>query len=241
MTTDTSSATIPPTSANVESHYVFYIDVEHQGIRLALPALTVVGFFAGYALFSWLLSILNSDLSAGCVPATGGIIVGLLLAAVGERVLKNVWHSGRSLTLDEGGLELLDKRRGKQANSRIMWAQRINVLTWRFSVRRGSARIPKGWIMLALQLLQDDTQITLYTFMPEKSAKTIAGFEAFQLLAPRAQLESNDLSLRQKIEQRRLHKAEDIRWEDGAELRRQDFEKLMEVFTQRVPNWQEQL
>jgi hypothetical protein len=82
--------------------------------------------------------------------------------------------------------------------------------------------------------------VTLYTFMPEKTAKVMSGFDSFILLAPRAQLDSNDLALRQKVEQRRLHKAEDMRWEDGAELRRQDFEKLMEIFAQRVPNWQEQ-
>src|SRR5204863_91436 len=116
---------------------------------------------------------------------------------VGDRVLKNVWSSGRSLTVDGDHLEVVDKRRGRQGNLPIAWAQRINVLTWRFSVRRGSARIPKGWIMLALQLLQDDTLVTLYTFMPEKAAKAMPGFESFVLLAPRAQLESNDLPLRQ--------------------------------------------
>ncbi len=233
---DTSSSTLQPASAEVS--YVFPIDVDHQGIRLAVPALIVAGFIAGYALISLLLIVLHSDVSVGCVPFIGGIICALAVSAVGDRVLKRVWPSGRTLTLDQAGLELRDNRKRKQAAFRIEWSRRVNVLSWRFSVKRGSARIPKGWIMLGLQLLQDDVLVTLYTFAPEKVARTIPGSEAFVQIAPQAQLESNDLPLRDKLDQRRLHKAENERWEDGAELRHQDFEKLMEALTQRVSDWQ---
>jgi hypothetical protein len=222
----------------MDTSSVFPIDVDHQGIRLAVPALIVTGFIAGYALISLLLIVSHSDVSVGCVPLVGGIICALVVSAVGDRVLKRVWPSGRTLTLDQAGLELRDNRKRKQATFRVEWAHRINVLSWRFSVKRGSARIPKGWIMLGLQLLQDDVLVTLYTFAPEKVASTLPGFQAFVQIAPQAMLESNDLPLREKLEQRRLHKAENERWEDGAELRHQDFQKLMETLTQRVSDWQ---
>jgi hypothetical protein len=235
---DTGSTTLQVSTADEDR--VIPVDVEHQGIRLALPLLMVVGFVIGYILTSSLFNIVDNEIAVGCVPVIGAVIFALVLAAGGERVLKRTWHSGRSLLLNQSGLDLHDQRKGRQAQMHIDWAQRVNVLSWRFSVRRGSARIPKGWNMLALQLLQDDTLVTLYTFMPDKDAKAMPDFDVFKLLVPRAQLESNDMPLRDKIEQRRLHKAEDARWEDGAELRRQDFQALMETFTQRVSNWQEQ-
>jgi hypothetical protein len=198
----------------------------------------LIGFGIGYALTSWLFNMMNSDLSIGCFPIGGGIVIGLLVSAAGDRFLKRIWLSGRSLTVDQNRLDLHDKRKGKPPLLHITWAQRVNALTWRFTVRRGSARIPKGWVMLGLQLLQDESMVTLYTFMPEKTAVTLPEFPAFMLLAPRANLETNELPLRDKIEQRRLHKAEDERWQDGAELRRQDFQTLLAVMTQRMPDWQ---
>ncbi len=222
-----------------EVSHVFPIDVEHPGIRLALPVMIVIGFIVGYLLTSSVLRIVNGDLAVGCFPVVGGIIFSLIASAAGDNLLKRIWPSGRSLSVDPDGMELRDRRKGKPPSLHIAWSQRVNALAWRFTVKRGSARIPKGWIMLGLQLLQDESMLTLYTFMPEKAATALHEYAAFQLLAPRAQLESNELPLREKIEQRRLHKAEDERWEDGAELRRQDFQLLLDVLTQRLPGWQE--
>lgn len=224
----------------VENSRVFPVDMDHQGIRLALPALMVVGLIGGYFLSSWLLNLINPDLALGCFPVIGGVIVALGISALGDRVLKRLWPSGRTVTLDETGFEVHDNRRNKPPTVRVNWSQRVNIQTWRFTVKRGSARVPKGWLMLGLQALQDDALVTVYTFAPEKEIQDNPNFKLFMPLAPKAQLESNDFPLREKIEQRRLHKAEEERWQDGAELRRQDFLQLVEVVRQRVPDWQKQ-
>src|SRR5262249_13914859 len=145
------------------SVHVIPIDVEHGGIRLLLPLITLAGLAAGYILTSTIVTALNIDIAIGCVSFAGAIVGALALAAVSDQVLKRIWPSGRSLTLDSEGLQLEDKRRGATKSQRIAWSQRINVLAWQFKVSRGSARVPKGWKMMALQLIQDDVEITLYT------------------------------------------------------------------------------
>ncbi len=217
---------------------VIPIDVEHGGIRFAVPGLAVLGFVLGYFLTSAILNALNADFSVLCVAIIGGIFGAILASAGGDYYLKRVWPSGRSLSLDAERLRLVDTRRRRQGETDLLWEQRINPLAWRFTVKRGSARVPKGWLMLSLQLLQDDRQMTLYTFMPEKSAATLPAYSLFTPLVPRAQLESDKLSLKEKSEQRRLLKAETNRWENGAEVRREDFPILLDIISPHIPEWQ---
>ena len=149
---------------------VIPIDVEHGGIRFAVPGLAVVGFILGYFLTSAILNALNADFSVLCVAVIGGIIGAILASAGGDFYLKRVWPSGRSVSLDGERMRLVDTRRGRQGDTDLLWEQRINPLAWRFTVKRGSARVPKGWVMLAMKLLQDDAELILYTLMPPKSS-----------------------------------------------------------------------
>jgi hypothetical protein len=98
--------------------------------------------------------------------------------------------------------------------------------------------VQKGWIMLGLKLIQDDAEVTLYTFMPEKEANALPNFSQFTPLVSRTELESDKMPLREKGEQKRLLKAEQERWEDGAELRRQDFPVLIEALMPHIADWQ---
>jgi len=149
-----------------------------------------------------------------------------------------VWPSGRTLSLSLEGLHLRDQRRNRSGETRIAWDQRINLLAWRFTVARGSARVPKGWIMLAMKLLQDDSQLIFYTFMPAKETATLPTYHVFTPLATRTAIDKGELSLREASEQRRLLKAENERWQDGAEIDRQDFVALLEIFNQHARDWQ---
>src|SRR5258708_30829848 len=114
--------------------------------------------------------------------------------------MERIWSSGRSLSADPSGLALRDVRKRQNKVSRITWDQRVNPLFWRFAVRRGSGRVPRGWFMLGLQLLQDDTVVTLYTFMSEKSAKALTAYKAFVPLVHRTEIERDDIGLREKID-----------------------------------------
>jgi hypothetical protein len=219
--------------------FSFPVDPEHLGIRLAVPALILAGFVIAYFLGYVLLNALLQTSAAGCFAflLAGGFA--LLLATRGQRLLEQKWSSGRSLKSDADGLELRDVRKNHQQNSRIVWEQRVNPLFWRFTVKRTVGKVPRGWVMLGIQLLQDETLITVYAFLPDKSARALTAFKAFVPLMPVNEIERDDIGLREKIVQRRLHKAEDQRWSDGGELRRDDFAMVLNLITRHVPNWQE--
>jgi hypothetical protein len=210
------------------------IDVEHAGIRLAVPVLTVGGFVIGYFVSSWLLRGLDQEAPVGCIAVVSGIVLGVLAAVLADRFLKPLWPSGRTLRLTSDGLYLRDRRKNRDTETRITWDQRVNLVAWRFTVERRSARVQKGWVMLGMKLLQDEAQIVLYTFMPDKDANALPTYHVFTPLVSRAALSKGELSLREASEQRRLLKAEDERWHDGAEVRREDFAAVLDAIKRHV-------
>src|SRR5258708_7651642 len=173
---------VMPSLSGESNSRILPVDVEHGGIRVLLPLITIAGLVAGYILTTVIVNTLNIDVAVGCVSFIGAVVGALALASISDRFLKRVWPSGRSLSVDSEGLQLNDTRRGRQQSQRIVWAQRVNVLAWQFKVSRGSARWPKGWIMLGLQLVQDEAEITLYTFMPEKQASALPAYQMFTQL-----------------------------------------------------------
>src|SRR5260221_8006409 len=76
---------------------VIPIDVEHGGIRFAVPGLAVVGFILGYFLTSAILNALNADFSVLCVAVIGGIIGAILASAGREFFFQPVWATGHSV------------------------------------------------------------------------------------------------------------------------------------------------
>jgi hypothetical protein len=214
---------------------VMLLDTEHGGVRLLLIVLTVIGFLAGYALTTSLVAALKLDVATGCLAFIAGFVAAMALALAGERLLKRLWPSGRTLTLAPDGLRYQNRCKKDEREICFDWDRRINLLAWRFSVARGSARAPKGWIVLGLQLLQDESQLSLYTLMPPKEATALPDYEIFILLMSRAAIEKGGISLRELGEQRRLLGAEDARWRNGAEVRREDFPSLIAAITRHVP------
>ena len=87
-----------------------------------------------------------------------------------------------------------------------------------------------------MHLLQDETEIILYTFMSPGDAEAIIGYDQFVRLRPRSETQSNqDLST--AAEQRRLLKLEDARWNDGGEISQDDFRALLAILQRRLPGW----
>ena len=220
----------PGSTADVQARSM-PLDTEHGGVRLLLIVLTILGFLAGYILTSALITALRLDVAAGCLAFVVGIVAAIGCALAGDRVVKRLWPSGRSLILSADGLQYQNRRKAGEREIRFAWDRRINLLAWRFSVSRGTARAPKGWIVLGIQLSQDENQLSLYSLMPPKEATTLAGFELFTLLMPRAAVEKGGVSIRESGQQRRLLGAEDERWRNGAEVRREDFPLLLEAIT----------
>jgi hypothetical protein len=224
MITGTGSATAESAS---QHEHVFPLDIEHGGIRLALPILTVTGFVAGYVGSSAVIDALNLDTSAGCIAFFVGGLVAVITSLFADRVLKRIWPSKRTLALTHERVRLNDQRKNRE-DVQIDWGRDLAMVAWRFEVSRRSSRIPKGWYMLGLQLSQGETDLTLYTFMSPKDAEVLPTYQWFVPLQSRAAINKGQGTLREVSEQRRLLKAEDARWMDGAEVRREDFAILLE-------------
>lgn len=157
-----SSYSAPSTDQLGESaRQVIRLDAEHVGVRLLLPFLTILGFVGGYAIASSLASSLLADNSIGCAAFTTAIAGAVVMALLADRVLKRIWPSGRLFSIDAEGLTVHDPRLSQQ--TRLIWDKRINMLAWHFVIQRGSARAPRGWIVLGCQLVQDDALLTFYT------------------------------------------------------------------------------
>ncbi len=205
------------------------VDVEHLGIRVVVPLLAIAGFFVMLWLVPVLLAVTNLEntiLGTLVLPAAIAGAVGA--AFLGDRLLKQRWSSGREILVDDEYLVLRDR---KQPEKVVAWSGRVNMLTWRFIVsRRG--RIPKGFHCLALQLIQDDELVTVYTFCDPKKFDQVAESDAFIPLAARSVVRDERLNLRVAGQQRRLLQAEDERWQAGAELLLEDFLMLWDHIRQ---------
>lgn len=214
------------------------VDSEHAGVRLAIPLIAVVAFVAGYVILSTVANASGLQENAGCIAFAGAITAAAVLSAGMDGVLKRYWSSGRRLIVEGETVRLVDQRRGSNAEIVIQSSQRLNAQAWRFRVTRSSARVPKGWFMLGLRLMQDETSLIVYTFMGEKEAETLTNYAHFKLLLPRKDIEAESVPLREKGEQRRLYAIEQERWEDGAELQRGDFMRLLEKIQSPTLEWQ---
>ena len=77
-----SSSSVAPSSQEVSPHApgtrTFPIDVDHSGVRLAVPLLTILIFFVAYVLASWLLGLVMAGTFNGCIA----IIIAIGMAAL---------------------------------------------------------------------------------------------------------------------------------------------------------------
>jgi hypothetical protein len=210
----------------------FPLDVEHGGIRLALPLIAILSFIG----FLWLLSNLLRGEENSCLNVLIAASGALGMMALSDGVLKRVWKSGRTLSVKEQKITVRDARAKHASEITFDLAQRVNILAWRFTVKRGSPRAPRGSVLLALQLLQNDESVALYTLISAKESDE-AKFAEFIQLMPRSSVLQEKLPLRELAQQRRLLQAEEQRWHEGAEMRRQDFIALLETLKASRAEW----
>lgn len=212
------------------------IDAEHFSVRFWVPVLAIVLtaaiHFTGMSLLG---QAFGDSTDPACIMLPADFVILITLAFVIERALKRLMPSRRTAHLSNETLRITDARHDPPRHFELHWNKTLNVIAWRFRVRRRT-RVPKGWYCMALQLLQDEQDAILYTFMPQEEAEAVSGYAQFVRLRPRKETESNtDLSA--VAEQRRLLKLEDARWEDGAEISRDDFRALLARIEQHVPGW----
>lgn len=203
------------------------VDAEHLGIRLALPVLAVGAFLLAYAVLNGLPYPAN--LPAGCFVIAGSIVAAAVVGFLADRYLKKIWQSGRVVELTPDGLRLLY---GSTQRAVITFTDPINALAWKFTVRKGGGRIPRGWQMMAVKLAQGDSDenppMLLYIFVPPDQAETMPATFQFTALTSRAEVEQGALGLRETGIQRLLLAAEDERYHTGAELQAADFKRVLE-------------
>lgn len=232
-----------------------HADQEHSGIRIVIFFMLFVGLFIGFLLISWFIRTIGPPglrdyaLFLSC---TGSIPLALLSIWVLEKFLKRVWHSGLSLTLDETGLivndtrEKPDPRETNTTPPKFVWGQSMTVLTWYFKLsgyQRGGRerRVPAKWYCLAAELIQDDSRLSVFTFMPPNNAKLLID-KTNSRFEPINQAEIYSDSFRNRIgppsrptiPNELLHSkqgpywvAERRRWQSGIELTAEDFITLL--------------
>lgn len=227
----TTSSTVT-TTANAT---IYPLDAEHGGIRLLLPLLSIAAFILIFVLISS-LNLPNTADYIGCLAFAVGVAAAVGTAFVADRLLKRLWPSSRQLVFDDQLVSLHDKRHPENDRT-LRLAERINALAWRFTVKRGSARVQRGWTMLGMQLMQDERTLTLYTFMPPKQAEALTLYRAFVALAARSDINDGKLSLRETAAQKRLLTAEDERWREGGEIDRAHFQQLLDQLQPHVADW----
>ncbi|MCC6613725.1 MAG: hypothetical protein IT320_09625 [Anaerolineae bacterium] len=203
----------------------FSVDPEHTGLRLAVIAgffgLAVLAFLIFSALLPGSWTVINIILAA--VVAYGG-------AMLIERWLKGHWHSGRAVHVNPAAARMTQKG---AVETQIDAASPVEVLTWRFEVK-GRGRVPKGWWVVACSLAQDDRLLAVYTFMSPKNLEALSNtmLERFKVLTSEKKNkrtgDSVGVDMRLAGEQRRLHAAEQRRWQEGAEMNNDDFVRYVE-------------
>ena len=240
-------------SAPASSPIVLHADQEHSGIRTAIFLALLAGLPIGFFLARWLLSALappsiqDYAIFLSCV---GAAPIALLIIWGLEKLLKRVWHSGLSLVLDNRGLAVHDRREGATVDPNappvFLWSAHMGQLNWYFRLRgypRGGRerRAPAKWLCLTTELQQDDTRLSVFTFMsPAAAAPWIDDTrQGFHIINP---AEVYDRSARSRLgppvrptiphrllqsKDARYWLAERRRWEYGIELTPDDFATLM--------------
>lgn len=218
------------------------VDIEHGGIRMAGCATLVVGF--GLSFF-----ILQAFILPDGFLINGFLSIALAagLTYVIDAYLTGRWSSGRRVEITTNQIAIT--HHGKTQRT-IDPSQHVNVLLWRFPVRR-SQRVKKGWYVVACSLEQDGEYLPVYTFLPPEDFKDFPLNERFTQLATKRPSETMGIarkpgdggSVRElKIagEQRRLQLAERDRGDLGAEMTSEQFSDYLMFLQTNFERWMPQ-
>jgi hypothetical protein len=195
-----------------------------------LAVFVLAGFLGMFVVVPGLINILGlRNVPLLCLAVVGGVALGAGVAWWAERVLLKVWPSGDTLQVDGEGLDLA---RRHSPPVTIRWADRIDVQSWCFVVRRVRSWVPRGWLCLACRLSQDEQVIIPYAFVSPSVAKDLPQWAGFKEL-----ISQQGTPGRADPYQARLLSAEKERWLDGCELRAEDFADLIARLDERLAGW----
>lgn len=219
---------IPSSALPVSASLNIAVDAEHTGIRTAGCGVFVATLGVSYLIFNLFIP-----------EAFLAVLVGSLLTAAGisyfvDMRLKEMWPSGRSLYADNNTIHI---KRKDNIETSIDPQKQVNVLSWRFEVKR-TGRVKKGWYVVGLALEQDDTYIPVYTFASPDQFETLPIKHTFETLQPAEKVKAAaGRDMRLAGQQRRLHTAEKIREINGAEMSLQQFEQYIMFLQKQYPSW----
>jgi hypothetical protein len=223
-----------------------YAEQEHAGIR----AIVVLSIIVSYIFCFWLINTLGQLLPER-IASLGFVLACLLSApfAVGitwvlERWLKQVWHSGYKLTLQNDGFTVTQPETGQMV---FNLDQNYLNLNWYFKLagyKKGGRerRVPEKWLCLCCQVQQDEDRVIVYTFAPPKKTAVYQENESlsFEKLRPidiyethyknRFSPPSRPNKLPPEVisgKNGRYWLAEQRRWQEGLELTFDDFETFL--------------
>jgi hypothetical protein len=199
----------------------FPVDAEHGALRFTVLASFIGVWIVVYAILNALIYSQGINLIAIIVGFAGAALATSKLI---EPALKKRWPSGRTLQIDERGARLL---RDATVQTDIAAGAPLQVLRWRFAIKRGRNRVPKGWFVVACALEQDDNYLSVYALASPDDVKRLEEIARFTPLMTEKETQSKGGSLQLAGEQRRLRTAESHRWADGAEMSVADFEQFI--------------
>ncbi len=223
---------------------VLHADQEHAGLRTAVFVLLFVVTIAAFLGIQALLTAVGAVDYAFVASCGGALPVALAVVWVIEKLLKQYWPSGRTVTLTHDGLQLQTE---EAAQWEITRAHEPAALFWHFDLRgwqRGGRerRVPRTWLCLAVELKSGKKEAVIYTFLPKNKAHTwLSGKDGAQFheIFPR---EVYDNSLRSRMsgparpeipaavltgKDGNYWLAERHRWTDGFELPPKEFAQFM--------------
>lgn len=209
------------------------VDPIHGGLRMA-----VFGSFIGAGVLSF---------GAGMFLIPNGLGLALLLsmasaagASMGmERLLKDKWLSGREFVADSERIALT---KHSKIESVIDAQQQVNVLTWRFEIKKDSPRAKKGWQLLGLGLEQDDSFVVIYSAASQEDFENMPLANHFtKLEKQKKETDKKSLSsasgMRRAGEQKRLYEGEVIRQITGGDMLFEDFVETLHFLQANYPRW----
>lgn len=219
--------TLVQSEQNETIHLSLPVDPEHGGLRFAVVALFI--FFAAmlYAIVSVIIPEAAGINIIGVIVGLGG---SAMMIQVLDARIKSRWPSGRFLEITDQHIYLRQKQK---IQNQIDASQHVNVLTWRFEITRRT-RVKKGWYVVAIDLVQDDQHLPIYTFISPDEFKEMPLSKHYYLLQAKKGVESD---MRKAGQEKRLHDAEMYRWNEGAELSLEDYTRYVAYLKENFPDW----
>jgi len=208
------------------------LDPIHGGLRIA-----VFGSFVGAGIAGFIAGIyLIPNLAILAFVIAGASAAGTSMSV--ENLLKDRWQSGRELVADAERIALT---KNSKIESVIDPTQQVNVLLWRFEVKKEGPRAKKGWQVLGMGFEQDDNYVVVYTAASVDDFENMPLSNRFTKLEKEKKDKKKNLSsastMRRAGEQKRLYEGEVVRQLVGGDMLFEQFIETIEFMQTQYPHW----